>query len=137
MTTSTPADFLALGDERFVSLTTYRRNGEGVATPMWIARNGACLVVTTGAHSGKVKRLRRDPTVELRPCTRRGRVASSAPTVRGLAEIRADPASQREVARLICAKYGNQYRLVMLVERLLLRRRAERVALYLTAPAGP
>ncbi len=44
--------------ERFVSLTTFRRDGTPVATPVWIARDGDALVVTTPADSGKVKRLR-------------------------------------------------------------------------------
>ncbi|MDT0352926.1 PNPOx family protein [Pseudonocardia charpentierae] len=32
--------------ERFVSLTTFRRDGTPVATPVWIARDGDALVVT-------------------------------------------------------------------------------------------
>jgi hypothetical protein len=30
----------AAGDEKFVSLTTFKRNGDVVASPMWIARDG-------------------------------------------------------------------------------------------------
>ena len=65
----------ALGHERFVSLTTFRRNGEGVATPVWVARDGDALVVITPEGTGKLRRLRRDDRVTLRPCDRRGRVA--------------------------------------------------------------
>ncbi|HSK58696.1 MAG TPA: pyridoxamine 5'-phosphate oxidase family protein [Actinomycetospora sp.] len=61
---SAPPDLAALGDESFVSLTTSRRTGDAVATPVWVARDDAAdgtLVVTTPASSGKVERLRRDP----------------------------------------------------------------------------
>jgi uncharacterized protein len=66
--------FAALGDERFVFLTTFGKSGEPVSTPVWIARDGGALVVTTPATSGKVKRIRNSPRVEVRPCSRRGRV---------------------------------------------------------------
>lgn len=39
----------ALADEAFVSLTTFRRSGEGVATPVWVIADpdGDGLVVMT------------------------------------------------------------------------------------------
>ena len=61
-------DLLAMADERFVSLTTFRRSGEAVSTPVWVARDGNALVVLTPAASGTVRRLRHDPRVEVRPC---------------------------------------------------------------------
>ena len=53
MPTETTFDDLA--DEKFVSLTTFRKNGVGVPTPVWIGRDGDALVVTTPVGSGKVK----------------------------------------------------------------------------------
>ena len=47
-----------LGEQHFVSLTTFKRNGEGVPGPMWIGRDGADLFVWTPADSWKVKRVR-------------------------------------------------------------------------------
>ena len=79
--------FTALGDERFVSLTTFRRSGEPVSTPVWVARDGDALVVTTPEDSGKVKRLRHTTRVELRPCNRMGRVKDGVPPVAGRADI--------------------------------------------------
>ncbi|MEV4417720.1 PPOX class F420-dependent oxidoreductase [Catellatospora sp. NPDC049609] len=124
-------DLLALGGERFVSLTTFRRSGTPVATPVWVARDGGALVVTTPAGSGKVKRLRRDPRVELRPCDRRGRVRPGAPTATGTAEIVAGAGGDAPTA-LIRRKYGIEYRVVMLLERLLVRGPRERVVLRVT-----
>ena len=76
-----------MGRQEFVSLITFRRTGAPVATPVWIAPDGDALVVTTPVESGKVKRLRRDPRVELRPCSRRGKVADGASMVAAVAEI--------------------------------------------------
>ena len=36
---------LSLADARFVSLTTFRRSGAPVSTPVWVARDGGSLVV--------------------------------------------------------------------------------------------
>ena len=72
--TSSDSAFATLGDEEFLSLTTFRRSGERVSTPMWVARDGDALLMFTPTTSGKVKRLRNDPCVELRPCGRFGRV---------------------------------------------------------------
>ena len=120
-----------MADHRFVSLTTFRRTGAPVATPVWVARDGDALVVTTVADRGKVKRLRRDPRVELRPCSRRGAVADAAPVVAAVASV--EPPSDGATGALQ-RKYGLEYRLVTTVERVLSRGRRERVILRITAP---
>ena len=117
--------FAALGDERFVSLTTFRRSGVPVATPVWVARDGHDLVVTTPADSGKVKRLRHDARIELRPCTRTGRVDPQAAAVSGVAEVLTDESGRELIRR----KYGLEYRVVMAVERLTRAGRRPRVLL--------
>jgi PPOX class probable F420-dependent enzyme len=126
------ADFTSFGRERFVSLTTFRRSGQPVATPVWVAVDGDALVVITPQDSGKVKRLRHDPRVELRPCSRSGRVADGAPVVAGRAEVLADAASTVRVTDRIRAKYGLEYRAVMLVERVVARGLKTRVGLRIT-----
>jgi PPOX class probable F420-dependent enzyme len=118
-----------MAEHDFVALTTFRRNGNPVSTPVWIAVDGDALVVTTPATSGKVKRLRRDPRVEMRPCNRRGTVPDGAPLVTGVAEVTApDDASSRALR----TKYGWQYRLITTVEKLVNRRNRERVILRIT-----
>ncbi len=62
----------ALPTSRYVSLTTFRRTGDAVATPVWAAPDGADLVVWTRADSGKVKRLRHTSRVTVAPCDVRG-----------------------------------------------------------------
>jgi PPOX class probable F420-dependent enzyme len=115
VTTTTP-DLRDLGDEEFVQLTTFRRSGRPVHTPVWVVPEGDSLLVTTPSGSGKVKRLRRDPRVELRPCSRRGHVEPGAPTVPAVAALDADPAAHEREAHRFAGKYGWQYRVAMLVE---------------------
>jgi hypothetical protein len=95
-----------LARQRFVSLTTVKRNGERVPTPMWIGRDGAHLFVWT--HGDGVV------------------------PVSGSAEIVADPATVRRLEGLIRRKYGVEYRIVTTVERLLARGRKPRVILRIS-----
>lgn len=131
----TTPELAAMGDEQFVSLATFRRNGEAVPTPVWIAREGGDLVVTTPAGSGKVKRLRNDPTVTLRPCSRRGKVADDASTVPAQARIDADPASAGRATAALAAKYGVQFKVMMLIEKVLPGSRSGRELLRIS-PVG-
>lgn len=122
----------SLGDASFVSLTTFRRNGAGVSTPVWIARDGDELIVTTPRRSGKVKRLRNDPRVTLAPCDRRGQVADGAAVVEANATIEADEAEVERLGRVFLGKYRLEYRTFMLIERLISRGDRTRVMLRLT-----
>ena len=126
------AGLAAMGQERFVSLTTFRRTGEPVPTAVWVTPDGeGTLLVTTGATSGKVKRIRRNDDVELRPCTRSGKVADDAPVALARAEVLGDAAEVISAHRAIKGKYGLEYRIVMTMERLVRRCRTERVVLRL------
>lgn len=127
---------LPLADARFVSLTTFRDSGERVSTPVWVGRDGESLVVLTPASSGKVKRLRRDPRVELAPCGRFGKVADGAQPVTGTAAVREAPAEVARARATIRATYPIESRVVLgierLIERLRRRPRTERLALLIT-----
>ena len=125
------AAFTALGDQPFVSLTTFRRTGDPVATPVWVARDGDELVVITPDGSGKVKRLRHTARVTLQPCDRRGRVPAGAPTVTGSATL-TDAAGTEAIRDRVRRKYGVEYRVVMLIERLAARRQKPRVGIRIT-----
>ena len=127
---------LPLADARFVSLTTFRRSGEAVSTPVWVGRDGEALVVLTPADSGKVRRLRHDPRVEMRPCGRFGAVADGVEPVAGTAEVREHPDDVERARATIRRTYPLESRLVLgierLVERLRGRPRTERLALLIT-----
>ncbi len=79
--------------------------------PVWIAPAtdaGGGLLVTTTERSGKVKRLRHDRTVQLRPCDRRGAVAANAPTVAAQADVIGAAEEVRRLREAIRAKYGSR-----------------------------
>ena len=124
---------VALGEERFVSLTTYRKTGEAVSTPVWIARNGDALVVTTPEASGKVKRLPNSPCVVLRPCDRMGRVKESAQPISARAEIVTGQGVINDLQVIFRTKYRLEYRIFMLIERLGKQGAKERVMLRITS----
>jgi len=105
-----------LGAQQYVELTTFRRNGTGVSTPVWIAPDGEELLVVTVDDTGKTKRLAHTDRVELRPCSVRGEVAPGAPRYAGRASVHRDAAAVARVKRAIGAKYGWWYRALTLVE---------------------
>jgi PPOX class probable F420-dependent enzyme len=122
----------ALGEQRFVSLTTFKRSGEGVSTPMWIGRDGADLFVWTPAESWKVKRVQSNPRVLLAPSNRFGKVRDGVSAVEGSAEVVSDPATVQRLAHEVRRKYGLGYRVVTLVEMIAARGRKPRVILRIT-----
>jgi len=60
--------------QRYVSLTTYRKNGTPVATPVWFGEDEGKLYIMTLSKTGKVKRIRNNPQVKVARCTMRGKV---------------------------------------------------------------
>ena len=76
MTTLAPtrnADLSRFADERHLLLTTFRKDGSPVATPVHVVTEGDVAYVRTFEPSGKMKRIRRDGDVEVAPSTMRGR----------------------------------------------------------------
>jgi hypothetical protein len=94
---------------RYLSLTTFRRDGTPVATPVWVARQGDELVVYAAPSSGKVKRLRNNNRVLLAPCDMRGRVTGDV--VAGTARLQ-DDAETAVTISLLRRRYGPQARLL-------------------------
>jgi len=104
-----------LDDGKYLLLTTFRKDGTPVPTPVWAARDGESLVVWTVNDSGKVKRIRRDGAVTLAPCTARGVPTGDA--IDGRAEL-LDAAGTERSRSLIARKYGVVGKLAMLASRL-------------------
>lgn len=77
--------FAQFGDHKYISLETFKKNGDGVKTPVWFALHGDVMYVYTEADSWKVKRIRNNPRVRVALCTVRGRVIG--PWVDGTAAI--------------------------------------------------
>jgi PPOX class probable F420-dependent enzyme len=138
MTVQPAEKFDALGDESFVALTTFRKSGTPVATTVWVARDGGALLVLTPDDSGKVKRLRNNPAVQLLPSGRRGKVEDAAVTVHGNAEIITAAAEVERGKAIFREKYGIEFKITMVIERIFARRQKPRVILRIipTAPVA-
>ncbi len=63
----------AIRDQKYISLTTFRKNGSGVATPVWFGEDSDKLYVMTRSDMGKTKRVRNNTQVRVAPCTIRGK----------------------------------------------------------------
>jgi PPOX class probable F420-dependent enzyme len=97
---------MTLAEEKYILLTTFRRNGDGVATPVWIAPLGDGRAgFGTDATSGKVKRIRNNRAVTAQACSMRGTVKAGSPVVHATASI-AEGAAYEDVHRAIRKKYG-------------------------------
>jgi uncharacterized protein len=94
-----------LASESFVSITTFKRDGTPVSTPVWVAGENGNLLVISEADTWKVKRIRRDGHVRIAPCSARGAIRGEP--VEAEATIEADTAI---VEKLLARKYGWKYR---------------------------
>jgi PPOX class probable F420-dependent enzyme len=96
---------VSITDEKYVLLTTFRKNGLGVATPVWIvALPDGTGGFTTETDSGKVKRVRNNPSVTLQPCNLRGKVTPDSEVVAATAEVLLGP-DTRAVSKAVHRKY--------------------------------
>ena len=92
-----------LAAAKYLLLTTFRKDGTAVPTPIWFARDGEDLVVWTPTGSGKVKRVRRDGAVTAAACDFRGTQSGDAfPAHARLL----DAAGTARVRALISKRYG-------------------------------
>jgi PPOX class probable F420-dependent enzyme len=80
-----------------ISLTTYRKDGTPVPTPVWHVAEGDTLTTVSAADAWKVKRIRNNPRVEVTPCDIRGKIQPGAQAVQGTARLL--PPSETETAR--------------------------------------
>ncbi len=95
-----------LGPSKYVRLTTFRRDGAPVATPVWQVRDGDRLLVITNGTTGKVKRLRHDPRALIASCDPRGRVKPGTQDVEGTVELITDVSELDRLVGLLKGKYG-------------------------------
>ncbi len=105
------SDFGSLKRARYIELTTVRKTGESVSTPVWLAIDGDSVVVLTMESAGKLKRIRHTPAVTMRQCNLAGRAKANAVAVAGVAEIVTDEPRQSALIALLSAKYGWQFRM--------------------------
>ena len=73
------ARFASLQRRKYLNIETFRKNGQGVRTPVWFAgepEDGAPekLYVYSTSDSGKAKRIRNNGRVRVAPCDVRGKL---------------------------------------------------------------
>lgn len=120
-----------LAGQSCVLLTTFRRSGEGVGTPVWVATDGDRLLIATDPVSGKAKRLRHTARVELVACSMSGVVREGAVPISAVAALDTDPATLAVLDKALLGKYGLQYRLLRMGQKLR-RKAAASVAVVVT-----
>ena len=96
-----PAD---LDAARYVSFTTYKKDGTPVSLPVWVVPFDGGYAFTTDPGSAKVRRIRHDARATLRACDVRGRVAEGAAEHVGAAVL-LGPEDTERVAALVKSKY--------------------------------
>jgi uncharacterized protein len=94
-----------LAKEEFVSITTFKRDGTPVSTPVWVAGQNGNLLVISEADTWKVKRIRRDSHVRVAPCNARGALRGEPVDAEAMLETDTAP-----VEKLLAGKYGWKYR---------------------------
>jgi PPOX class probable F420-dependent enzyme len=119
-----PADLEALFPGRYLSVTSFKRDGTGVATPLWFVSDGTRLYALTDRSSAKVRRMRRNAHVLVASCRANGKLRSEP--VPGRVEILVAMPDLERVQGLLMERYKLSYRLVMLIYRLGRRLRGRR-----------
>ncbi|MGW1209263.1 PPOX class F420-dependent oxidoreductase [Streptomyces sp. NPDC002499] len=110
-----------IGKGKHVSLTTFRRNGQPVPTPVGSLVHDGTLYALTPPDTGKAKRIRSTPRVTIAPCDMKGTVPAGAPTVSATARL-LDPAETARVQDLMKRRFL-MYRMVRILDRALGRER--------------
>ncbi|MGD1012295.1 MAG: PPOX class F420-dependent oxidoreductase [Acidimicrobiales bacterium] len=112
---ASPSSSLSAFDAtRYASLRTFRPDGSWVETPIWFAREFDHFYFRTGESAAKIKRIRRNSRVELRPSDYRGRYTSDAPVAFGTACICGDEERRRGEVHLK-ARYRWQWNIIPMI----------------------
>jgi PPOX class probable F420-dependent enzyme len=107
---------LDLAREQYISLETFRKNGQGVKTPVWVTGEGDKLYVWTQGASWKVKRIRNNSQVRLAKSDQRGN--TSGDWFLAQARVLDTPEEKKKMQQRLAKKYGLMFRLFQLMGRL-------------------
>ncbi|MCG2787940.1 MAG: PPOX class F420-dependent oxidoreductase [Anaerolineae bacterium] len=96
--------FPTFQNQQYLNLETFRKNGQGVKTPVWFVQDGDVLYIWTQTDSGKAKRVRNVSRVNIAPS--RGDGAPLADWVPASASRDDSPETVEHVRKLMSKKYG-------------------------------
>lgn len=117
--------------QQFISIESFRKNGEGVKTPVWFVQEGETLYAWTEMDSWKVKRIRRNPRVRIAPCKYSGELLGEQ--VEAVGAVDDSGEAQAHLVDLMSKKYGLQFRFL----RWLNMRRGGKYTALSIRPAEP
>jgi len=110
--------------QQYLSLETFRKNGQGVKTPVWFAQNGEKLTIWTETASGKAKRIRNNAQVKIAPS--RGDGMPLGEWQDAVAIVDGTASALKQTKSLMNKKYGFMFTLFGLLGKL---RHAEYVSI--------
>ncbi len=92
-------------NQKYLNLETFRKNGQAMPSPVWFVQDGEVIYIRTAANSGKVKRVRANPRVNLMPCGVAGEPLGT--WMPAIAHETSDEAIFAHVRELLLEKYGS------------------------------
>lgn len=103
-----------LAGHKYINLETYKKSGQAVRTPVWFVISDGQIFVLTSQETGKIKRIRNNPTIKIMPCGIRG--DSKGEWIDGLARIATEPEMQ-DTIKLRYKKYGIKAKIIGLFKK--------------------
>jgi len=98
-----------LAQENCMALTTFRKSGEAVTTPVWVTEvSDGRVGFWTAMGSGKTKRIKNNPAVTVQPCSFSGKLKPGTSPTHGTAELAQSGPLFDEVRQKVRGKYGFQ-----------------------------
>jgi uncharacterized protein len=107
--------FAVLNNHQFINLTTFRKSGKGVMTPVWFAEAEGSVYIVTAPSTGKAKRIRNNPHILIAPGTISGKPLG--PDLEAQARL-LPPEASVVAHQALQRKYGWQLRLHDFVQKL-------------------
>ena len=102
--------------QQYLNIETFRKNGQGVKTPVWFVEDGETLLVWTEAGSGKARRIRSDSTVRVAPSTGSGEPIGE--WLPAYAQADESPETINHVEKLMKKKYGVMFNIFGLLGKI-------------------
>lgn len=109
---------MGLGDEKYILLTTFKRDGTPVATPVWVVPlDGDDIGFWTSSGSGKAKRLAHTSRVTVQPCDARGNTKDGTSPTEATARLVSGD-DMAEIRRKVTEKYGFMTKITKLLGKI-------------------
>ena len=108
--------FQSFEKQQYLTIETFRKNGQGVKTPVWFVRDGNSLLIWTESGSGKAKRIRRDGRVRITPSTGSGQPLGTWVDAHAIADD--SPETVERIVKLLRKKYGLTFEAFRLLGRM-------------------